>query len=75
MLASLATVDLVCIFDADTPEALIAELRPDLLVKGADYREDEVVGADLVQGWGGKLLLAEIVAGQSTSATLARIRS
>ncbi|MEO9189398.1 MAG: D-glycero-beta-D-manno-heptose-7-phosphate kinase [Acetobacteraceae bacterium] len=75
VLASLATVDLVCIFDDDTPEALIAELRPDLLVKGADYREDEVVGADLVQSWGGKVLLAEIVAGQSTSATLARIRS
>jgi len=75
VLASLATVDLVCIFDDETPEALIRELRPDLLVKGADYREDEVVGADLVQSWGGKVLLAEIVAGQSTSATLARIRS
>ena len=75
VLASLATVDLVCIFDDDTPEALIRELRPDLLVKGADYREDEVVGADLVQSWGGKVLLAEIIAGESTSATLARIRS
>ncbi len=75
VLASLAGVDLVCVFEEDTPEALIAELRPDLLVKGADYREEEVVGADLVRAWGGKVLLAELVAGQSTSATLARIRS
>jgi D-beta-D-heptose 7-phosphate kinase / D-beta-D-heptose 1-phosphate adenosyltransferase len=75
VLASLASVDLVCVFDENTPEALIRALRPDLLVKGADYRAEEVVGADLLQGWGGKLLLADIVQGQSTTATLERIRS
>jgi D-beta-D-heptose 7-phosphate kinase / D-beta-D-heptose 1-phosphate adenosyltransferase len=75
VLASLASVDLVCVFDEDTPEALIRAIRPDLLVKGADYRPEEVVGADLLPGWGGKLLLADIVQGQSTTATLARIRS
>ncbi len=75
VLASLASVDLVCVFEEDTPEALIRELRPDLLVKGADYRAEEVVGAELLEGWGGKLLLADIVDGQSTTATLARIRS
>jgi D-beta-D-heptose 7-phosphate kinase / D-beta-D-heptose 1-phosphate adenosyltransferase len=75
VLASLASVDLVCVFEQDTPEALIRELRPDLLVKGADYCEEEVVGADLVRSWGGKVLLADIMDGQSTTATLARIRS
>jgi D-beta-D-heptose 7-phosphate kinase/D-beta-D-heptose 1-phosphate adenosyltransferase len=63
------------VFDEDTPEALIRALRPDLLVKGADYRPEQVVGADLLHGWGGKLLLADIVQGQSTTATLERIRS
>lgn len=75
VLASLASVDLVCVFEQDTPETLIRELRPDLLVKGADYREEEVVGAELVRSWGGKVLLADILDGQSTTATLARIRS
>ena len=74
MLASLASVDLVGIFDEDTPEALIEALRPDLLVKGADYTLDQVVGADLVQGWGGKVRLAELLAGHSTTATVERIR-
>lgn len=74
VLASLASVDLVCLFEEDTPEALVSALRPDLLVKGADYALDEVVGADLVQGWGGRVLLGELLPGHSTSATLARIR-
>ena len=52
VLASLGCVDLVCLFDEDTPEALLREIRPDVLVKGADYAIDEVVGADLVRGWG-----------------------
>ncbi|MGH6719707.1 MAG: bifunctional heptose 7-phosphate kinase/heptose 1-phosphate adenyltransferase, partial [Alphaproteobacteria bacterium] len=61
------------VFDDDTPLALIAALRPDLLVKGADYRTDQVVGADLVRGWGGRVVLAELVPGHSTSATIARL--
>jgi D-beta-D-heptose 7-phosphate kinase / D-beta-D-heptose 1-phosphate adenosyltransferase len=75
VLASLASVDLVCVFEEDTPEALISELRPDLLMKGADYRLDEVIGADLVRAWGGKVALADLLPGHSTSATLARIRA
>jgi D-beta-D-heptose 7-phosphate kinase / D-beta-D-heptose 1-phosphate adenosyltransferase len=75
VLASLSSVDLVAVFEEDTPEALIAELRPDLLMKGADYTLDEVVGADLVRGWGGKVALADLLPGHSTSATLARIRA
>jgi len=73
VLASLATVDMVVIFGEDTPARVIEKLRPDVLVKGADYRIDEVVGADLVQGYGGKVLLARLEAGYSTSATLSQI--
>ena len=73
VLSSLASVDLVVVFDEDTPRDLIAALKPDVLVKGADYRLEQVVGADIVQSYGGKVLLAEIVPGHSTTATLARI--
>ena len=72
VLASLAAVDLVVVFDEDTPDALIAAIRPDLLVKGADYRPDEVVGADLVRAYGGKVMLADLLPGYSTTATIAR---
>ena len=70
MLASLSAVDLVVIYDEDTPEETLEALRPELLVKGADYSLDQVVGADLVQGWGGKVWLAELLAGHSTTATV-----
>lgn len=73
VLGSLATVDMVVIFGEDTPARVIEKLRPDVLVKGADYRINEVVGADLVQGYGGRVLLANLEAGYSTSATLSRI--
>jgi D-beta-D-heptose 7-phosphate kinase/D-beta-D-heptose 1-phosphate adenosyltransferase len=73
VLASLANVDLVVVFDEDTPYELIAALRPDVLVKGADYTVEQVVGADLVQGWGGRVVLADLAAGHSTTATIARM--
>ena len=73
VLASLATVSMVVIFSEDTPLNLIEAIRPDVLVKGADYAVDQVVGADLVQGYGGNVLLAELTPGHSTSATIARI--
>ena len=72
VLASLAAVDAVVVFDEDTPEALIEALRPDLLVKGADYRLDQVVGAEIVKSYGGRIMLAPIVPGYSTTATIAR---
>jgi D-beta-D-heptose 7-phosphate kinase/D-beta-D-heptose 1-phosphate adenosyltransferase len=75
VLASLASVDMVCVFDEDTPEKLIQALRPDLLMKGANYTLDEVVGADLVRSWGGRVALADLVPGHSTTATLARMRA
>ncbi len=75
VLASLADVDMVVIFEEDTPLRLIDGLRPDLLVKGADYTVETVVGADRVQGWGGQVLLADLQPGHSTTATIARLRS
>jgi D-beta-D-heptose 7-phosphate kinase/D-beta-D-heptose 1-phosphate adenosyltransferase len=73
VMASLAPVDLVVLFEEDTPLELIRALHPDVLVKGADYRIDEVVGADLVQGWGGTVLLVELEQGHSTSDTIRRM--
>ena len=61
VLASLATVDLVTFFEEDTPLALIEALRPDLLVKSADHRLDEVPGGVMVQEWGGVVRLAELL--------------
>ena len=75
VLASFACVDLVCLFEEDTPERLIEALRPDVLIKGANYTLDEVVGADLVRSWGGRVALVDLLPGHSTSATLARIRA
>ena len=75
VLGSVAAVDLVCVFDEDTPEATLQALRPDLLVKGADYTIGTVVGADFVQGYGGTVFLAELLAGYSTTATVQRLRS
>ncbi len=72
-LASLVAVDLIVIFDEDTPVELIRALRPQLLVKGTDYRLDEVVGADLVKGGGGEVMLAEVMPGYGTSALTARL--
>ena len=73
VMASLSPVDLVVLFDEDTPFELIQALRPDVLVKGADYTVDQVVGADLVQGWGGTVLLVELQQGHSTTGTIRRM--
>lgn len=73
VLAGLRSVDLVAPFDEATPLKLIEAARPDVLIKGADYTEDQVVGGDLVKSWGGEVKLAEIVDGYSTSAAIARM--
>ncbi len=67
IMAALRGVDLVLTFEEDTPLALIAALEPDVLVKGADYEESEVVGGDLVKAAGGRIVRARLSAGQSTS--------
>lgn len=71
VLASLADVDAVILFDNDTPIQLIESVRPDVLVKGADYTEDKVVGADIVKSWGGRIVLADLMPGFSTTGTIA----
>jgi D-beta-D-heptose 7-phosphate kinase/D-beta-D-heptose 1-phosphate adenosyltransferase len=73
VLAALGDVDLVVVFGEDTPLELIRALEPDVLVKGADYTEDAVVGADMVKARGGRVLLATLVDGQSTTGTIARM--
>jgi len=73
VLSSLKTVDAVIIFSDDTPLDLIKSLQPEVLIKGADYTVDTVVGADIVKSYGGKIVLAELVAGQSTTNTIKRM--
>lgn len=73
VIGSLAVVDLVVLFAEDTPIRQIEALRPDVLIKGADYAVKDVVGASFVQSYGGKVVLAELVPGQSTTATIARL--
>ena len=72
VLGALAAVDLVVLFDEETPAGTIAALKPDLLVKGADYLDHQVAGADFVRAGGGEVLLVPLVLGQSTSAMIAR---
>ncbi len=73
VLAGLGSVDLVAPFEEDTPLKLIEAARPDVLIKGADYAEDEVVGGAEVKSWGGEVKLAEIVEGYSTTAAIAKM--
>jgi len=75
VLASLKSVDAVVIFAEDTPLALIEALAPDVLVKGADYSLETVVGADIVRQRGGRVVLAELVPSHSTTSTIHRIAS
>ncbi|WP_315924529.1 D-glycero-beta-D-manno-heptose-7-phosphate kinase [Mesorhizobium sp. SP-1A] len=75
VLAALASVDAVVVFEEDTPLALIEALKPDILVKGADYTIDQVVGADVVQKAGGRVVLVDLVAGKSTTGTIGKLRA
>lgn len=75
VLAALEAVDLVVVFDEDTPLNLIGRIRPTVLVKGADYRVEEVIGRDIVEANGGQVVLIELVPGQSTTRIVERTRS
>ena len=75
VLAGLAAVDCVVLFAEDTPLALIQALEPDVLVKGADYSRDRIVGADWVEARGGRVVQVPLVAGYSTSALVERSRA
>ncbi len=73
VVASLGMVDLVVVFSEDDPIRLLELLRPDVLIKGADYTIDQVVGADWVRGYGGEVKLAALVPGHSSSRVIARM--
>lgn len=75
VLAALEAVDLVVVFDQDTPEQLIARVKPSVLVKGGDYTREQVVGRDLVEALGGEVILINLVPGYSTSAMVERTRT
>jgi len=75
VLAALAAVDAVILFDEDTPLQLIDAIRPDVIVKGDDYTEEQVVGGTEVKSWGGAVKLIPLVQGRSTSKILERIAS
>lgn len=74
LMAALGAVDLVTWFDEDTPQQLIAELRPDVLVKGGDYDMDKLAETALVRSWGGRALAIPFVDGYSTTALVEKIR-
>lgn len=73
VLAALAAVDVVVVFDEDTPAELVSALEPDVLVKGADYGPGDIVGRETVEGRGGRVERVPLVEGRSTSALVAEI--
>lgn len=74
VLAALEMVDYVTVFGEDTPAELIAELRPDILVKGGDYRAEEVVGKEIVEASGGRVAIIPLVKGRSTTGIIEEIK-
>ncbi len=74
VLAGLASVDWVCPFGEDTPQSLICRVKPDILVKGGDYRPDEIAGGDCVRSDGGEVRVLEFLPGRSTSRIIGAIR-
>jgi D-beta-D-heptose 7-phosphate kinase/D-beta-D-heptose 1-phosphate adenosyltransferase len=75
VLAALEAVDLVAVFDEDTPEKLISRVKPTVLVKGSDYTREEVVGHEIVEALGGEIVLIEVVPGHSTTSMVERTRA
>lgn len=74
IVAALKPVDYVIMFEEETPEKLIKLVKPDVLVKGADYAESEIVGAEFVKSYGGKVHLIELAPGRSTTAIIKKIK-
>jgi D-glycero-beta-D-manno-heptose 1-phosphate adenylyltransferase len=74
VLAALAAVDAVVVFEQDTPLELIVHLHPDVLVKGGDYSEESMVGAREVRSWGGDVTVVPLTPGQSTTSIIERLR-
>jgi D-glycero-beta-D-manno-heptose 1-phosphate adenylyltransferase len=74
VIAALAAVDAAVIFDDETPHTIISRLQPDILVKGADWPADQIVGRDIVEARNGRVVRAQIEEGYSTSALIDRVR-
>jgi rfaE bifunctional protein nucleotidyltransferase chain/domain len=75
VLVNLLMVDAVCLFEQDTPQQLIAEIKPDVLVKGGDYKKGEIIGKDIVERHGGQVLTVPLVKDRSTSLLIDKIRN
>ena len=75
LLRALACVDVVTIFDEATPQAIVSRLQPDILVKGADWGADEIVGRDVVEARGGRVVRLRLTEGFSTSQLIERVRA
>jgi D-glycero-beta-D-manno-heptose 1-phosphate adenylyltransferase len=75
VVAGLAAVDCVVLFEGDTPLELIQRLEPDVLVKGADYSREAIVGADFVEARGGRVVRVPVVSGYSTTSIVDRLRA
>jgi rfaE bifunctional protein nucleotidyltransferase chain/domain len=75
LLLSLACVDAAVIFDEDTPHAIITAIQPDVLVKGADWSPDAIIGRDVVEARGGQVVRIPLVEGRSTSNLIAAVRA
>ena len=73
VLAALEAVDLVVVFEEDTPLELIKRVRPAVLIKGADYKREDVVGREVVEASGGQVILVDLVPGQSTTNIVRRM--
>ena len=73
VLAGLSSVDYICLFEEETPENLIQELIPDILVKGGDYQIDDIVGRETVEANGGKVVTIDLVNGQSTTSLIEKM--
>lgn len=75
VLAGLAAVDAVVVFDEDTPLELVRALEPDIIVKGGDYSAETVVGADIVAARGGRVVIIPLTPGQSTTSIIEKLRA
>ena len=75
MLRALASVDVAVIFDEDTPHDVISRIQPDVLVKGADWAEDRIVGRDVVEARGGRVVRVELAPGHSSTNIIGRVRA
>ena len=73
IVAALSSVDFVVLFNADNPLRLIKALKPDILIKGADWSKQKIIGADFVTSYGGKVATINLVKGRSTSALIEKI--